>query len=111
MARWYVTLMEEYPIYEPAEGGYYYAGTSITDVREFNTWRKARQFYNKVRKEFIAEFGEPSEVCMPRHNYHARVWESRNHKAIFHETDYVGEGHELTITRKPRKERGWVPYE
>lgn len=108
---WYVTTMAEYPIYEPAEGGYYYAGTEIVEERQFNTWRKAKQFYNKTRKEFIEYFGEPSDVCMPRHNYHGKVWDSRSHRGIYHSTGYIGEGHELTITRKPRKERGYVPYE
>ena len=110
---WYVTLLEEYPIYEPAEGGYYYAGTSITDCREFQSRRKARQFYNKARKEFIEWFGEPTDVCMPRRNYHGKVWEftRRNCPGIMHSTGYIGEGHELTLTRYPRRERGYVPYE
>lgn len=110
---WYVTLLEEYPIYEPAEGGYYYAGTSIADCRVFQSRRKARQFYNKVREEFIAEFGEPTDVCIPGRNYHGRVWEFNwsNCPGIAHSTGFVGEGHELTLTRKPRKERGYVSYE
>ncbi len=111
---WYVTLMEEYPIYEPAEGGYYYAGTYIRECREFQSRRKARQFYNKARKEFIEWFGEPSDVCMPGRNYHGRVWEyiaRGNSLWIEHTTGYIGEGHSLTLTRKPRKERGYVPYE
>ena len=46
---YYVTYYEEYPIYEPAEGGYYYAGSRNVSVREFKSWRKARQFFNKVQ--------------------------------------------------------------
>lgn len=27
----YITHYEEYPIYEPAEGGYYYSGNKVVD--------------------------------------------------------------------------------
>ena len=50
---YYVTYYEEYPIYEPAEGGYYYAGSQNVWVREFKSWRKARQFFNKAAKQFV----------------------------------------------------------
>ena len=108
---WYVTIMAEYPIYEPAEGGYYYAGTQIVEERTFQIWRKAKQFYNKARKEFIAEFGEPMTDEDDYYKLSNRVWDSRDHRGIYHSTRYIGEGHELTITRRPRKESGWVPYE
>lgn len=110
---WYVTAIAEYPIYEPAEGGYYYEGTSIVWERVFNTRRKARQFYNKARKEFIEQFGNPmtEEEFDRYYEFDNRVWDNRAHTGIYHSTRYIGQGHELTMTRKPRKERGWVPYE
>ena len=118
MARWYVTYISEYPIYEPAEGGYYYAGTTINAVREFDTWRKARQFYNKARKEFIEFYGEPftDEQMDEYWRYKERVYEDNHqfgsfNRGIYHSTQYIGDGHELTLTKKPRKEKGWVPYE
>ena len=50
---YYVTYYEEYPIYEPAEGGYYYAGSQNVLVREFKSWRKARQFSTKQRSSSL----------------------------------------------------------
>lgn len=32
----YVTHYEEYPIYEPAEGGYYYSGNQITETERMS---------------------------------------------------------------------------
>lgn len=106
---WYVTAMAEYPIYEPAEGGYYYAGTQIVWERQFQSRRKARQFFNRARRDFTEVFGE--------HTDPDKWWDTKNRVSgnyrdcIYHSTPYIGEGHELTLTRKPRRERGWVPYE
>ena len=116
---WYVTFISEYPIYEPAEGGYYYAGTTINEERVFRDWRDARQYYNKAKKEFVEYFGEPLTDEQwddyDRHpwKYRDRVYEDRwrGRVGIYHSTQYIGSGHELTITKKPRKEKGWVPYE
>ncbi len=116
---WYVTAMAEYPIYEPAEGGYYYAGTQIVWERQFQSRRKARQFFNKAKKEFMEEFGEPfteeqwEEYDRRPWKFENRVYEDRwrGRQGIYHSTKYIGDGHELTLTRKPRRERGWVPYE
>ena len=33
----YLTLYEEYPIYEPAEGGYYYAGRYPIEFHRLNS--------------------------------------------------------------------------
>ena len=37
----YVTHYEEYPIYEPAEGGYYYSGNQVVDTERMSK-RKAK---------------------------------------------------------------------
>ena len=110
MAKLYVTAMAEYPIYEPAEGGYYYAGNEIVWQREFSTYRKARQFFNKMVKEFIEDFGEPDQET-DWYEVSSQTWFNKMHTGIYHRTHYIGEGHELTLTRRPRKEKGWVPYE
>lgn len=41
---WYLTYYEEYPIYEAAEGGYYYAGRDIEIQKEFATLNEALEF-------------------------------------------------------------------
>ena len=50
--KWYVTVYQEYPIYEPAEGGYYYAGHEINRSYVFYNYKRARQFYEKHHDEF-----------------------------------------------------------
>lgn len=43
----YVTYYAEYPIYEPAEGGYYYAGNDAIWSEGFNTEEEAWEYANK----------------------------------------------------------------
>ncbi len=54
--RWYyVSYYEEYPIYEPAEGGYYYAETELHYFYRVRTLKKARRILNKVASELGIE--------------------------------------------------------
>ena len=98
---YYVTYYEEYPIYEPAEGGYYYAVSQNVWVREFKSWRKARQFFNKVAKQVVEEFSYDNPYCtygFP--NSYAEVC-----------SRYIGNGYGIVLTsRKPLEEHGWKPY-
>lgn len=68
---YYVTLYEEYPIYEPAEGGYYYAGRDVSCVLYVtSSYKKARKFYDK------------------------------NFEKYSYLSKYIGESHYLQIERK-----------
>ena len=98
---YYVTYYEEYPIYEPAEGGYYYAGSQNVWVREFKSWRKARQFFNKVAKQFVEDFSYDNPYCMYGFpNSYAEVC-----------SRYIGNGYGIVLTSsKPLEEHGWKPY-
>lgn len=50
---YYISLYEEYPIYEPAEGGYYYAGRELVRVLyKTPSYKKARRFYDKNFKKY-----------------------------------------------------------
>ena len=98
---YYVTYYEEYPIYEPAEGGYYYAGSQNVWVREFKSWRKARQFFNKVAKQFVEDSSYDNPYCM---------YGFPNSCAKVH-SRYIGEGYGIVLTsKKPLEEHGWKPY-
>ena len=96
-----VTYYEEYPIYEPAEGGYYYAGSQNVWVREFKSWRKARQFFNKAAKQFVENFSYDNLYCMYGFpNSYAGV-----------RSKYIGEDYGIVLTsKKPLEEHGWEPY-
>ena len=105
---YYVSYITEYPIYEPAEGGYYYEGTQIELCRAFTTWKKANRFYQKLRKQFWEEhswekervndyeFGGISKWHNPFISYHSR---------------YIGEGERVELTKVKPIEEGWHPYE
>jgi rubrerythrin len=92
----YVTYYSEYPIYEPAEGGYYYAGRDAVWSQGFNSEEEARQFLN----DFIVEDGEDWEQDQDgRYTVHGK---------------YIGQ--DQTIKLEPNQDylsaiAGWHPYE
>lgn len=109
----YVTAVAEYPIYEPAEGGYYYAGTEIVWQRTFADRRKAKRFFNKTAREFQDEFEDATAPRdhLPYRNSVNRYNRDGCYMKITHDTQYVGEGHRLIMSNRPYVERGYVPYE
>ena len=97
--RWYyVSYYEEYPIYEPAEGGYYYAGNHCQVTHRYGFLKRARKAFKTWLKEF-EEYHQPlPKVC----------------KNVAYDigTDYVGTGRTLRIETVPGiQNRGYVPYE
>ena len=53
--RYYVTTYYCYPIYEKAEGGYYYSGSEIDKTYAFNDRKKAIRYINKLYRKHKAE--------------------------------------------------------
>ena len=51
----YLTHYAEYPIYEPAEGGYYYAGREAYEYYRFLTKWGAKRQLAKMKSELEAE--------------------------------------------------------
>ena len=98
----YLTHYEEYPIYEPAEGGYYYAGNEVVASERFSK-RKARAEIKNLWEELQEENeyltdGEKWILCndgnkIQRYGY------------------YIGEGESYVIERRQgSEEKGWHPY-
>lgn len=104
----YVSYITEYPIYEPAEGGYYYAGTHIEECIECNSWKKANKLFQKLKGEFREmyeyERGHIVELEV------GGCGKYTNPAIIFH-SYYIGDGARLEITRKKPVPHGWHPYE
>ena len=46
----YLTHYTEYPIYEPAEGGYYYAGNEANEYYRLNSVKQAKRKLPKCEK-------------------------------------------------------------
>lgn len=92
----YVTYYQEYPIYEPAEGGYYYPGRNAIYSKGFNTKEEAEAHVEELKNED----GEGG-------------WEKYSDGYI-REGKYVGDAEEIVIeTRKTylSQEKGWEPYQ
>lgn len=104
---YYVTHYIEYPIYEPAEGGYYYAGTRMVQSRAFQTWRKAKRHLRKLYKECLSDYKE-----MEKWNHDLRGWyENPQHTYFGYSTKYVGQDEYIRLERKQGENvRGRVPY-
>ena len=63
---YYVIYYKNYPIFEPAEGGYYYSGREIINKRIFTNRRKAKRFYYKLVKQFLSMHDQTEENIIQR---------------------------------------------
>lgn len=89
----YVTYYSEYPIYEPAEGGYYYAGANARYSKGFQTREEAQAH--------LRELAEEEDMDIVNDDY-AQI-----------NTKYIGEQDHIVVeTRKSylSGEKGYVPY-
>lgn len=100
---YYVTMYGLYPIYEPAEGGYYYNGVQILESYGFQTFRAARKFLRKKYKELYRN---------PEQEVKGAEWHcTPNHQHFGVDGKYVGKGWFIQLERKQGiSVRGWVPY-
>ena len=92
----YVTYYQEYPIYEPAEGGYYYPGRDAIYSKGFDTKEEAEAHVEELKNED----GEGG-------------WEKYSDGYV-RKGKYVGDAEEIVIeTRKTylSQEKGWKPYQ
>lgn len=53
--RYYLTHYKEYPIYEPAEGGYYYAGADYDCYWESDSLTEIYDKFNEMKSELKEE--------------------------------------------------------
>lgn len=99
---YYVTSYSFYPIYEPAEGGYYYPGVQVKYSYKCQTWNKAKRVLRKLYKECILD-GSVNE----------RGWfESSSKQHFGWNGKHVGEGWYIKLERRQGEDiSGWHPYE
>lgn len=98
---YYVTIYNEYPIYEPAEGGYYYTGADISESWGFQTFRDAKRFIRKLYKECVQSGDTKSEYW----------YCNSNHLFFGMDSYYIGEGWFIQLERKQGASvKGWEPY-
>ena len=94
----YLTHYTEYPIFEAAEGGYYYAGQQAGDYYRLNSMKQVKRQLQKMSKSLEAE---GFNVLISNHYCEA-----------YRSDKYIGNG-ELWIVEKVygSNNRGWRPYE
>ena len=94
----YLSYYEEYPIYEPAEGGYYYAGLELVESERLSK-RQAKKLFDEQAEELLSEDSN---------------WYLGNIKfgrQMTRHSKYIGEGAYICIEKhKGMHERGWQPY-
>lgn len=93
MKKYYLTRYDEYPIFEPAEGGYYYAGQDWEEYWECDSLEEAKHKLLSMKDE-LEENG-------------FIVWED----GAYLRSRYVGEGILFTIEETLGENvKGWHPY-
>lgn len=106
----YVTHYTEYPIYEPAEGGYYYSGNEVESSDRMSK-RKARATMEEIWSQCEAENAENlqwEERTGKRFDYWVR---SADGNEIWKTSRYIGEGESYVVERhKGSQIRGRRPY-
>lgn len=96
----YISYYKEYPIYEPAEGGYYYPGNRLVDSKR-KSKRQCRKDFENIWKECLKENENNPEY----------PWIREYDNCIYKDSEYVGRGKRYVIERKQGSMRsGWKPY-
>lgn len=111
----YISHYEEYPIYEPAEGGYYYPGNQLIEV-ERKSKRQCRKEFEKIWKNCQKEnaengFIDGADWDLIIKNQHVYPWIRMNDNYIYKDGYYIGTGESYTIERKQgSQENSWKPF-
>ena len=110
----YISHYEEYPIYEPAEGGYYYAGNQLVATERLSK-RKAKaeleRLWSEAKAENLREFGE-EEPKRDKDQYGNCIYPWRRiGNLIYKDSHYIGDGESYMVERhKGSATSGYHPY-
>lgn len=90
----YVSYYENYPIYEPAEGGYYYEGRTLVKSERLSR-RQAKKQFSEIVKEALQD----------------EDWVYDGHWKVYEKSNYIGEGSFYCIEKKKGSHiSGYKPY-
>lgn len=117
MSMRFISHYEEYPIYEPAEGGYYYSGNQLV-ASERKSKRQCRKNFEEIWQDCLKEneqnrfvgndYDEWDKIIDRLHVY---PWVRANANYIYRKGDLIGDGESYTIERRQgSQEKGWEPY-
>lgn len=111
----YISYYSEYPIYEPAEGGYYYAGNKLIKSEKMSK-RQCRKEFERIWQECEKEniengFTDEVDWNLIIQNHGIYPWIRENDNCIFKHGMYIGTGESYIIERKRGSETsGYEPY-
>lgn len=111
----YMSYYSEYPIFEPAEGGYYYAGNELIESERMSK-RQCRKEFERIWKECKKEniengFVDGADWNLIIQNHNIYPWIRANDNCIFKKGEYIGEGESYIIERYQGSEiSGYEPY-
>lgn len=111
--KWYVSRYDYYPIYEPAEGGYYYNGTSCVETYVFNTRKKAMRFLLKLIKHYMDDSENLNDYPLRWNGFDREntYYSTTDHTYFSVESQYVGEGFFWQLERTiGESEYSYEPY-
>lgn len=119
----HISYYDEFPIYEPAEGGYYYAGAGLSSTTKLMSKTEARakmdEYWNECKKENFDMYGKEDDFArstygnaIDENNNYIYPWVRASWDYIFKESKYIGEGAFIIVERKlGHSRKGYVPYE
>lgn len=92
----WLSYYEEYPIYEPAEGGYWYAGLELVGTERLSK-RAAKRKFDKMAKDHLQD---------------GDWWLTKSDgRCLIKDSEYIGEGSMIIIERsKGSRRKGYEPY-
>jgi hypothetical protein len=90
----YLTHYVDYPIYEPAEGGYYYSGREVAETERLSL-RQAKRKLKQITEEAMKE--TPCDWKLMTN--HRRYGYLNPGKALIRDSEYIGEGERYVIER------------
>lgn len=107
LQKYFVTYYEEYPIYEPAEGGYYYAGRVARGAKSFFNLDRAIAYAAERAQEYGLD-----TVTNDAQKIKDLLSKMPSALVGAHHTGYIGEGEMIIIEKRlGEKTSGWHPYE
>ena len=109
----YVSYITEYPIYEPAEGGYYYAGTQVQECYKFPTWKQANKCFQKMKRWFLAMHEYEVELGHVGVNEISGVRKFQGFdigSSVHLYSRYIGEDEYIEISCREPHDKGYEPY-
>ena len=111
----FVTHYKEYPIYESAEGGYYYAGVRMVESEKMSK-RAAKKLFKELWKQAKEDnleiYGVEEPKTETNHScIYPWIYYCYNQPVIKKESKYIGEGEYFVIERTQGKDiKGYEPY-